>query len=140
MLNYPSLRSSQPLHELVVAVICREQLQSPQDSPPHDAAAELQPLWPDEVLPKQAYPFQFALEEGVVVKVLSLVEMAQLLVDGLSLFEIGLDWQVLFILLGDVVLELELHFQLRQSGLQPMGLILQEHTEVFGDFLVGVEV
>ena len=75
-----------------------------------------------------------------MVKVLSLVEVAQLLVDSLSLFEVGLDWQVFFIPLSDVILELELYFQLTQSGLQPMRLILQKHIEVVGDFLVSVEV
>ena len=75
-----------------------------------------------------------------MVKVLILVEVAQLLVDGLSLFEVGLYWQVFFILLSDVVLELELHFQLRQSGLQPMRFTLQENIEVVRDFLVSVEV
>ena len=75
-----------------------------------------------------------------MVKVLILVEVAQLLVDGLSLFEVGLYRQVFFILLSDVVLELELHFQLRQSGLQPMRFPLQENIEVVRDFLVSVEV
>ena len=75
-----------------------------------------------------------------MVKVLSLVEVAQLLVYSLSLFEVGLDWQVFFIPLSDVILEFELYFQLTQSGLQPMRLILQKHIEVVGDFLVSVEV
>lgn len=73
------------------------------------------------------------------MEVLGLVEPLELEVHGLGLGQVGANGKVLLVFLCDEVLELLLDFKLRQSLLQPVGLISDKSGQIIRDLLVGVE-
>lgn len=67
---------------------------------------------PDEALPEALHPLHLGVQQGEVMEILGLVELLELIVDGLRFCDVGLHGQVLLVSFSDELLEFLLDLQL----------------------------